>query len=116
MSSSIRTIEQAARNIILLKSLGFLSITIVDGKSVTKFFDVLYFIFGVSFGISMCYVSIIRKHELGTSNSSIADFGNYIGFLASVIISITTMIINFIVRHRTWDFAVRLAILEDKVS
>ena len=36
----------------------------VDGKSVTKFTDLLYLIASLSIGIFICYISIVNKHFL----------------------------------------------------
>lgn len=109
------TVQISAKHIIILKVLGFASITVVDGKSVTKLTDVLYLIASIFFGVFICYLSIVNKENLATSTSEIADYGNFISYVASIIVSIICMIFVFIFRHRIWEIILKLGRVEDKV-
>lgn len=109
------TIEIYTKNIIFLKVLGFRSISIVNGKSVTKPTDVLYLIVSISFGIFICYLSILRKDEFETSKSAIANYGNFISYVAAILVSVISMCCVFYFRHRLWDIMLKFADAEEKV-
>lgn len=108
------TIKLASRNIFILKIIGFCSITIVDGKSVTKPTDVLYLIVSVSFGIFIMFLSIINKENFVTSKSPIADLGNFISYIAVMLVSVISMLTVFCLRHRIWRMILKLASIEEK--
>lgn len=111
-----RSVKFYSKNIIFLKVLGFRSISIVDGKSVTKPTDVLYLIASISLGVLICYLSLIYKDAFATSKSDIANYGNFITHIASIVVSISTMISVFIFRHRLWSVMMKLSLIEDKVN
>lgn len=108
------TIKLAARNLFILKILGFCSITIVNGKSVTKLTDVLYLVVSVSFGIFIIFLSITKKENLASTKSPIADLGNFISYIAAIIVSIISMLAVFCVRHRIWKMVLKLESIEQK--
>lgn len=110
------TIEYFTSVVSFLKVMGFMVITIKDGKSVTKPTDILFLIFHVSFGIFICFLTVTKREDLATSKSEIADYGNFIAFVAATIVSITCMLVNFVFRHRNWNMIVIESEVETKVS
>lgn len=96
--------------------MGFMVITIVNGKSVTKPTDILFLIWSVSFGTFVCFLTVIKREDLATSKSEIADYGNFIAFVASTIVSMISMLVNFVYRHKNWNMIVMEAEVERKVS
>ena len=99
-----------------LKILGFAPITIVDGKSVTKPMDFILQVLCASVGILISYIVLVQRHKLGTSKSEIANLGNFIIFMASIWISILSMILSFIFRHRVWALFLKVNDVETKVK
>lgn len=110
------TLLAAERVLGMFKILGHTTITIVDGKSVTKWTDVFFFLFGVSSGILIAIMSVINREHISNFNSNIADIGNFSTYLASIMIAMITMICGFICRHNTWDMLIVLADAETKVQ
>jgi hypothetical protein len=110
------TIDFYARTVIYLKVLGFRAITIVNGKSVTKPIDLLFFFFGLYLGIAICYLTIINKEKFASSQSAIANQGNFISVIASICVSIISMVIAFIFRHRLWRIILNFAEADEKVE
>lgn len=109
------TLDVYAKKIIYVKVLGFRSITIINGKSITKPTDVLYLIGSISFGIFICFLSFLNKKEFDTSKSVIANYGNFAGYIASIFVSILTMCCCFVFRHRIWQMLVDLTNIEKRV-
>lgn len=127
------TLEFYSSRIIYLKVLGFRlrtfscnvrfsysfffrSISIVDGKSVTKPTDVLYLIAAIAFGVFICYLSFVYKDELSTSTSEIANFGNFVSFVAAIIISMSSMLSVFFFRHRLWGVILKFTAIDEMVD
>lgn len=115
MSFSSPTVELYIRKIIFLKVLGFRAISIVNNKSVTKPTDLLYVLASISLGVFICYLSIEFKEELKMSKSAIANYGNFISNVAAIIVSIFSMCLAFIFRHRLWEIILNLGSDEGKV-
>lgn len=113
---SRETLDFYTRNVIYLKVLGFRAISIVDDKSVTKPLDLFFFLFAVFFGVSICYLTVINKDRLTSSQSEIANYGNFISLIASICVSIFSMILAFVVRHRLWNIVVNFAEVDEKVN
>lgn len=109
------SLEYLKKRLILFKVLGFSSITIVNGKSVTKPIDVLLFVFSLSVGISFCYIAATNHKTLSSSKSKIADYGNFIMLIVSIGISMLSLVLSFIFRHRIWLMLVTLGEVENKV-
>lgn len=115
--SRFSTLNAAARVFNYFKLIGFTSVSIIDGKSVTKPMDVVSMLCSISLGLYICIFSIIRKQDFSsTSKSEIADNGNFITFLMSIVISIISMISAFIFRHKNWRTIVKLDDIEHKVN
>lgn len=112
--ASSSTIKLVSRYLIIPKIIGFSSITIVDGKSVTKPTDLLYLVASVSFGLFIIFLSIINKENLTSSKSPIADLGNFISYIAAIIVSIISMLTVFCLRHRIWKMVLKLDSIENK--
>lgn len=108
------TIKFGARFVLAMKFLGFGSITIIDGKSVTKLTDLLFLLTSISLGIFIIYLSVDSKDVFAQSTSPIADLGNYISYIAAINVSILSMISVFYWRHRVWQMILTLAAIEDK--
>jgi hypothetical protein len=110
-----KVLELTKKNLIVLKFLGFSSISFVNGKSVTKFFDVLCFLFALSCGFFFCYLAIINKDNLSSSKSAIADYGNFLMLIASIFVSMSAMCCSFIFRHKIWSIILTLFDVDEKV-
>lgn len=111
------TLNAAARVFNYFKLIGFTSVSIIDGKSVTKPMDVICMLCSISLGLYICIFSIIRKKDFSsTSQSDIADNGNFITFLMSIVISIISMISAFIFRHKNWRTIIKLDHIEQQVN
>lgn len=110
------TIQSAIWSLKILKVLGFSSNTIVDGKSVTKPLDVLFFVGSIVTGISLIFLSIKLQDELATSKSKMIDFGNFLANVASLVIAITSMSLAFIFRHQIWNIVLELYEIERKFA
>lgn len=107
--------EFAKNRLKFLKYIGLMPVTIVNGKSVTKPTDVIILMCSISFGIFISYVYFVRREELSTSKSDIANVGNFVSFVASIWVSIATMIVSLVYRHRIWQNVLNLELIEDKV-
>lgn len=112
-SATLRMSRKVLQN---SKILGFSPITIVEGKSTTKIFDIVLFLSNIAFGIFICVFSIQNRSELMTSQSKIANLGNFAAQISSVVIAITLMVSSFICRHRTWTSVLVLDKIDRKVK
>lgn len=109
------TLEAAEKVMKYFKFIGFSVTSIVNGKSVTKPLDYFFVTSCVSFGIFICCISIIKKEELSSSKSTIAIYGNFITFLASIVIAMISMVFSFVCRHKNWNIILKLDKIETKV-
>lgn len=114
MASSL--LEFSAKNFFYLKFVGFGSFTVVDGKSVTKPVDVLFLIANMFFGFLICFWFVTHKNDFISSKSQIADYGNFVSYIASVLVSINSMFVAFIFRHRIWGMVRKGSMTIEKVS
>lgn len=110
------TFKLYARNVVFLKVLGFRAISIVDGKSVTKPLDILFFALSVALGVFIAYLTVINRKSLAISQSEIANYGNFITILSSICVSIIAMVFSFIFRHKLWNVIVCFADVDEKVN
>jgi len=110
------SVKLAAKILHCYKFLGFGSFTVVDGKSVTKFGDIFWLLLSLSLGGFICYLSITQKHVLGSSQSDIADHGNFLTLLMSIFIALMAMCCCFVFRHKIWWIVLSLGKIETKVS
>lgn len=110
------TIRLGARVVIALKFLGFGSITIINGKSVTTLTDLLCLLASISLGVFIIYLSVVSKKVFAQSTSPIADLGNFVSYIAAINVSIVSMISVFYWRHRIWQMVLTLAAIEDKFA
>lgn len=110
-----KTIDIAKKVVEYFKLIGFIPITIINDKSVTKPMDMVYLLGSISFGVFICIYSIHRRQDLVTSNSEIADKGNFMTFFMSIVISIISMISGFVFRHKIWNLVIKLYMIEQKV-
>ena len=108
-------LEFSKKRLIYFKLLGFGSFSIVNWKSVTKPVDILFFILPLSLGFSAIYFAIINREKLSSSKSMIADYGNFIMIIASICVTIVSMIFFFIYRHKIWSILLHLVDVEEKV-
>lgn len=114
--AELTAMEHGARAVFPLKILGFMSITIVNGKSYTKPLDVFFFLLSVSVGISICVFSFLQRKSLVTSESKVADFGNFMSFISAICVSITSMCVSFVFRHKVWSVLLSLIKVDKKVK
>lgn len=109
------TLEFSARHHLIFKIFGFAPITIVNYKSVTKPIDFLLFLLAISGGFVACFCTIYYRDQLGTSNSKIADYGNFVMMNAAIVLSTISVFIFFILRHKVWKIVLELAEVQEKV-
>lgn len=99
----------------ILKILGVACFSVENGKSVTKLEDVICIVLSILIAISTCYFSVIIRVDLAEQQSRISSIGNFLSFIASVVIIILSMLITFIFRHKIWSLAQKLDAIELKV-
>lgn len=114
--TSKTTLKFIKNRLFAFKVLGFFSLTIVNDKSVTKFFDVLYFLFALLLGFFFAYLAVVNREVLANSKSKIAEYGNFIVLIVSIVVSMSAMCMSFIFRHKIWLMILTLAELEDEVE
>jgi hypothetical protein len=114
--SSKQSLKFSLRILKILSLLGYNFTTIVDGKSVTTFSNILRFIGSLIAGILYVTLAIIHKDSMMNSGSPIASLGNYATFLTSVLIVMVSQTITFIFRHNIWKISRSLAKIEDEVN
>lgn len=102
------TIRFAESTLKILKVFGFSAITIVNGKSVTKPWDILFPIVSMTTGCFLIYLSILFQDELATSKSPVIDFGYFVTYVASLVIAMTSMVLAFVFRHHIWSIVLEL--------
>lgn len=110
------TSKIAAKIFSYFKVFGFCTVTIIDGKSITKPIDIFYLVSSISLGVFICSFSIYKRNNFASSNSEIADIGNFTTFFMSIVISIISMVISFIFRHKNWTMILKLENVERRVS
>lgn len=108
------TLKYAEKVLKYFKILGFSAVSIVDGKSVTKPLDCVLVTSCVSFGAFICCLSIIKREELLNSKPTIANYGNFITFFASILIAMISMVFSFVCRHRNWSMLLKIYGIELK--
>lgn len=113
MSETI-TITNSILALKVFKVLGFASITIVNRKSVTKPTDLLFLIASISAGLTAIYMAITYRVELSSSKSEIVDLGNFLAYIAALLISVISMILSFVFRHTIWRLVLYLVEIEEK--
>lgn len=106
------TFENALLNHRIMKIFGFSPKTIVNGKSVTKPLDFVAPTINLIIGSLLVYFSIQNPEELSQSKSEIINFGNFVTFIAGIIISIICVIVSFFFRHHTWEVFIELSKIE----
>lgn len=99
----------------VLKVFGVTFFTVENGKSVTKIVDVLCMVFFILLGVFVCYFSVTMRSDLADQKSKISNVGNFLAFIASVVIIILSTLITFIFRHKIWSLAQKLDVIEQKV-
>ena len=110
------TLKFSRRRVLMFKFLGFGPITLVNWKSVTKPTDVLFFFLPIFCGFSAIYFAVINRDKLSSSKSMIADYGNFIMIIASICVTIISMIFFFIYRHTIWSIILEMVEVEEKVG
>lgn len=116
LKSKSKTMPHIVKWMTIFKVLGLTSVTIINGKSVTKPIDILCMAMSIFFGIFICYFTIIRKEQLSSSKSEIANTGNFLLFMGSVIIAMISVGFCFIFRHKLWGCVLTIVHVEDIVS
>jgi TRAP-type C4-dicarboxylate transport system permease small subunit len=72
-------------------------------------------VFLIVFGVFVCYFSVTMRSDLADQKSKISNIGNFLAFIASVVIIILSMLITFIFRHKIWNLAQKWDVIEQKV-
>jgi hypothetical protein len=116
MSDQTYTISQALRNAKVLKLLGLSCFSVENDKSVTRVVDVLCMLTAVAIGVLICYYSVAFRNDLAMQNSRIASVGNFLSYLASIVIVVLSVLITFLFRHKIWSLALKLDLIEEKVT
>jgi hypothetical protein len=112
--TAYNTLEYSRQRFQIFKFLGFSPVTIVKWKSFTKPIDVLCFVIPVFIGFSACYFAIIHREKLETSKSKIADLGNFVMVIASICVSMVSVVVFFIFRHNLWSVILKMDEVERK--
>lgn len=113
LSPSVQLLMKTWR---VLKFMGLSSVTIDGRKSVTKPLDVFCFLVNVLLGALICYFAVTRRMQIQSSSSSIAFYGNFITFVASIWIAVISMVCVFIHRHRIFSIVLALSDIDTMVS
>lgn len=100
----------------ILKIFGFATFTVENGRAVTKVRDLFFFLQSFCFGVILIFISIKYKSLLGTSKSVIADYGNFVIYIASIFIALISMIVSFVQRHRVWSNVVKMSDCDRKLK
>lgn len=116
MAENNFTVNSAIFTLIIFKILGFNSFTVIDRKSVTKPMDLVYLVASISLGALTIYKSIQHRNVLATSDSEIVNFGNFAAFIASLLISIISMVHLFVLRHKVWKIVLIFIEMDDKLG
>lgn len=93
----------------VLKTFGFAAFTVENKKSFTKFSDLSHFASCLATGIIFLMISIKYRCEFTSSSSEIANVGNFITYVTSIIIALMSMIITFLFRHKIWETILKLS-------
>lgn len=96
------------------KFFGYAAVTIVNGKTITKPRDFLYFILVFLIGTSFLIESIRQRDKLMKENYGIVDYGNFMTYIAMLVIALISMINAFIFRHKVWDSLLVLLEIDSK--
>lgn len=100
----------------VLKFFGFASFSIENRKLVTKPRDLFFLLLSFSTGITFIVTSIQNRSELGTARDHIADVGNFLTYISSLVIALISMSISFIFRHKTWQNILKMAAIDDMMK
>lgn len=109
-------IENIKKTFKILKVFGFATFTVENGKSVTKPRDLYFLLQNICIGILLIFISIKYKTALGTSKSVVADYGNFVTYIASLVIALISMVVSFIHRHRTWRNVIKMSQVDTKMK
>ena len=115
MSESL-SIRNALYGIKVLKVFGFASITIENGKSVTKLVDYLLFFLNFIIGFIFAYYSIKYRKELVETSSEIVQVGNFVMYVASIAVSSVSMLVEFLFRHKIWKMILKIEEIDKKFN
>lgn len=113
--SEKKFLKTAMKMMGVMKVFGYAPFSVVNKKSVTKTFDVLHFLVCITIGLIHLYASIKFRHKFTKSNSSIADVGNLVSHVASVVITLVSMIQAFQYRHKTWQMILRMFVIDNQL-
>lgn len=107
-----RAINLAVKNMRLSKFFGFAAFSVEKLNYVTKPSDLLRFGTCFSVGLACIFLSFKFNSEFITSQSEIVDYGNFVAFIASLIITLIAMIWGFFCRQRVWKIILGFAKLD----
>lgn len=109
-----RAAKIAVRNMRFSKFFGFSAFSVENSKLVTKPTDLLRFVTCFSIGVACILVSFKYQTEFLNEQSEIADYGNFVTFIASLVITLIALIWNFICRNRVWAIILCFADIDIK--
>lgn len=100
----------------LLKVFGFAIFTVENGKFVTKPRDLLFLAVNLLITLGVIFISFIFRNEILKAESEIVTFGNFMTFVTSGVITSLSMVLFFVLRHRTWRILVQLSKIDRKLN
>lgn len=100
----------------VLRLFGFAAFTIENQKLVTKPKDLFFLLLSFSTGVTFILVSIKFRTDFATAHNHIADVGNFITYISSLLISLISMALSFFFRHKTWQNILKMASIDEMMG
>lgn len=92
----------------LYKYCGFVPITIINKKSVTKPTDLFFSVFCLILCVLSVFLSLKYEDLLNTSKNEIADKGAFVTYVSSLLIAIFCLAVGIAQRHKPWKIVLLL--------
>jgi hypothetical protein len=99
--SVLQTSEKVFR---VFKFLGYIPITIKNGRSVTKFI----FLASIASGFGVLFLSFKYRETLMTGSSRLVELGNFFIYNASISIALVHITHAFANRHKIWNMMIEV--------
>lgn len=98
----------------ILRFFGLATFSVENRKSVTKLSDLLHLAVCFWLGSTFVVLSIMFSNELKSPASVLVDSGNFSTYIASLLISLISMISAFFNRHRIWKSLLILSYIDEE--
>lgn len=92
----------------LYKYSGFVPVTIINKKSVTRPTDLLFSLFCLSLCVLCVFLSLKYEDLLNTSKNEIGDKGTFVTYVSSLLIAIFCLALGVLQRHKPWKIVLLL--------